>query len=151
MAKTPKKKRGYHAGKIPGMNYIKDIQLRKQMEESATDFAKDETQRVLADRQAQRTVWAYIIALNEKFSFGPKRTEELEAAVQQITDDYKQMVKDYDQDYADEALRRRVSQVRGHEVKYLYEDQYPVNNDRKVTDVSEEGFASMRESDSRIY
>lgn len=151
VAQKKSKNKGYAGGKPAGMNYIQMLQWQKSLQEQAANFAKSETQRVIADRQAQRMAWLYIIALNEKFGFGAKRTEELEAAVKEMADEYKQMVESGDQDYADEKLRRRVSEVRGHEVKYLYEDQYPVNIDRKETDVGEEHFASLRESESRIY
>ena len=149
--KKAKKNKGYAGGKPDGMNYIQMLQWQKSLQEQAANFAKSETQRVIADRQAQRMAWLYIIALNEKFGFGAKRTEELEAAVKELADEYKRMVEEGDQDYADEKLRSHVSKVRGHEVMYLYEDQYPVNIDRKATDLGEDSVASIRESDSRIY
>ena len=145
------KKSGFSGGKPYGMNHVQMLQWMEDLKRRTEELAKSELQMVLRDRQAQRTVWLYIIALNEKFGFGAKRTEELEAAVKELTDEYKRMVDENDQDYADEQLRHRVSEVRGHEVKYLYEDQYPVNTDRKEGDVGEEHFAALRESESRIY
>lgn len=66
--------------------------------------------------------------------------------MKELTDEYNQYVRNYDQDYADEVLRRRVSQIRGHEVKFIYEDQYPVNKDLAASDIT-----AVREQDSRIY
>ena len=50
-----------------------------------------------------------------------------------------------DQEYADEKLRQRVSQIRRGEVNYAHEDLYPVN-----ADLSDEAFATLRESERRI-
>lgn len=149
MAQAKKKKSNGHshrAGKPEGMTYADMLAWQNSLQKKAEEFAKNETQRVLADRQAQRMAWLYIVALNEQFGFGPKRTEELEAAVKMLSEEYAEDVRENDQDYADEKLRKRVSKVRGHEVKYLYEDQYPVNKD-----LSGEEIAALRESESRIY
>ena len=133
-------------GKPPGMNYADFLAWKKMIYEEAMEAAKSETNRVLADRQAQRLAWLYLTALNERFGFDERLTDELETAVKELTAEYEQYVQNFDQDYADEVLRRRVSQVRGHEVKYLYEDQYPVNKDLSGQEVS-----AVREQDSRIY
>ena len=141
-----KNKHRHRAGKPDGLNYADMLAWQHSLEKKAEDFAKEETQRVLADRQAQRMAWLYIVALNEQFGFGPKRTEELEAAVKLLSEEYAEDLKENDQDYADEKLRRRVSRIRGHEVKYLYEDQYPVNKDLSADEI-----AALRESETRIY
>lgn len=146
---APKKRnKGYCGGKPHGMNYADMLQWQAELKQKTEEFAKNDLQRVVADRQAQRTVWLYLVALNERFGFGAERTAELENEAAELAREYAQMVKDNDQDYADEKLRERVSAVYGHEVKYLYEDQYPVNTDRKCTD---NAFAKMREAESRIY
>ncbi len=128
--------------------YMDMLQWQAELKEKTEEYAKNELQRVTADRQAQRTIWLYLIALNERFDFGAKRTAELEEAAQALAREYAQMREENDQDYADEKLRERVSAVYGHEVRYLYEDQYPVNADRACTD---NAFAKMREAESRIY
>ena len=144
--KKRKKNTGYHGGKPAGMNYMQMLQWQDSLVKKTEEFAKNETQRVLADRQGQRVGWLYLVALNEKFGFGAKRSEELEATVKAMSEEYAQNVQDYDQDYADEDLRRRVCQVLGKDVQYLYEDQYPVNMDKASNPI-----ANLRESESRIY
>ncbi len=149
MAKSKKKHKHHKGGgmaKLPGYSFADMLALKGQLVEEVRDNATDELQRVLADRQAQRMAWLYIVALNEQFGFGPKRTEELEAAVKMLSEEYAEDMAENDQDYADEKLRRRVSRVRGHEVKYLYEDQYPVNEDLSADEI-----AALRESENRIY
>ena len=133
-------------GKPPGMNYADFLKWKQMIYDEALEAAKSETQRVLGDRQAQRMAWLYIVALNEKFGFETDQTEKLEGIVKELLQEYRGYIKNFDQDYADEKLRQRVSQIRGHEVKYLYEDQYPVNKD-----LSGEDIAAVRESDSKIY
>lgn len=147
-----KKKKTHHitakTGKPPGMNYADFLLWKNMIYEEAKKAAISETQRVLADRQAQRMSWLYIVALNEgsKFGFDAKCTEELENTVREMAEEYKRNVEENDQDYADEDLRKRVSQVLNREVKYLYEDQYPINMDKANSPI-----ANLRESESRIY
>ena len=135
-------------GKPPGMNYAQFLQWKKMIYEECLETARSEVNRVLADRQAQRMSWFYKVALNEnpKFNFGAQRNEELDRTVKEQIAKYEQLVKENGQDYADESLRQRVCQILGREVKYLYEDQYPVN-----MELSEEQFAALREADGRIY
>ena len=133
-------------GKPAGMNYAEFLQWREALYQEAKEAAVSELNRVLADRQGQRVGWLYLVALNEKFNFGEKDSEELEAIVKEMSEDYARTVSEYDQDYADEDLRRRICQVLGKDVQYLYEDQYPINMDRATNPV-----ANLRESESRIY
>ena len=133
-------------GKPPGMNFADFLRWKRMIYEEALENAKSEVNRVLADRQAQRLAWLYLTALSERFGFDERQTDKLEAAVKELTEEYDQYIRNFDQDYADEVLRRRVSQIRGHEVKYLYEDQYPVNKDLSSADIT-----IVREQDSRIY
>lgn len=147
------KKTGFNAGKPYGMNHVQMMQWHKQLQERTEKLAKDELQMVLRDRQAQRMGWLYLVALNERYGFDAEQIDQLEQTVKEMAAEYNQMVQENNQDYADEKLRQSVSKLRGYEVKYLYEDQYPVNADRKdAPEGSEEAtFAALRESDSRIY
>lgn len=147
------KKTGFSGSKPYGMNYAEMLQWMKELEARTEEVAKSELQAVLRDRQAQRMSWLYLVALNERYGFDAEQIDQLEQTVKEMAAEYNQMVQENDQDYADEKLRQSVSKLRGYEVKYLYEDQYPVNADRKdATEGREEAtFAALRESDSRIY
>ena len=143
------KKKMHHltakTGKPPGMNYADFLRWKQMIYEEAKAAAISEVQRVVADRQAQRISWMYAIVLNERYGY-VKRLEDVEQDVKKQVEEYDRLVKEYDQDYADENLRTQVSKIRGHEVHFLYEDQYPVNKD-----LTAEEFAALRESEGRIY
>ena len=132
-------------GKPPGMNYADFLRWKQMIYEEAKEAAISEVQRVVADRQAQRISWMYTVVLNERYGY-VKRTEDVEQDVKKMVEKYRKMVEEFDQDYADEQLRKRVSQIRGYEVQTLYENLYPVNKD-----LTAEEFAALRESESRIY
>lgn len=147
------KKTGFNAGKPYGMNYAEMMQWHKQLKERTEELAKQELQMVLRDRQAQRMSWLYLVSLNERFAFEAEQINQVEATVKEMVAEYDLLVDKHGQEYADEKLRESVSKLRGYEVKYLYEDQYPVNPDREeAPEGSEEAtFAALRESASRIY
>lgn len=147
--KKQKPKHKHHRGggvpKLPGLTLSDMMALKAQLVEDVKEDARSETSRILADRQAQRMKWIITDALNRRYQFGPKRFEELDATIEEVIADYKQDMADNDQEYADEKLRQRVSQIRKGDVNYLYEDLYPVN-----ADLSDEAFATLRESEQRI-
>lgn len=142
-----KKRKHMNLAKLPGYTLADMMSLKSDITRQATENAKSETQRVLADRQAQRMAWFYLVALNEGFGFGAERTAKLEKLVQELSKEYAETAKD-DQLVADERLRRRVSAIKGHEVNYLYEDIYPINTGG---DPSAQICQSVRELESRIY
>ena len=147
MAKSKKRHKHHKGGgvaKLPGYSLADMLALRDQLVEEVKDNAKEETQRILADRQAQRVAWAYTISLNELHGFGPKRFKELEAKVAEVLKGYAEDKAENDQDVADEHLRRWVSQIKDAPEAYVHENM-PVNQD-----LSDEVFASIRESDNRI-
>ena len=139
------KKKGYSGGKPDGLNYVQMLQWQNSLQEQAAEFAKNETQRVVADRQAQRVGWLYLIALAEQHGFSASDLEELEQQVAILADEYKQLTEKNDQDYSDEQLRAAVSEVLGREVRYVH-DNLPMNSDTKDDYIS-----GLRESESRIY
>ena len=102
-----------------------------------------ELQRVLADRQAQRVAWFFMIALHQHFGFGAQRIEEVERAVQELSAEYGEL-REVDEVVADERVRRCVSRIMGHEVGYLYEDTYPT----RAADLDESVFAATRIGES---
>lgn len=144
MAKS--KRRGAHrgpAGKPCGMSLADVMELKANVTQQVTDNATSELQRVLADRQAQRVAWFFMIALHQRFGFGAQRIEEVERAVQELSVEYAEMRKT-DEVVADERVRRCVSRIMGHEVGYLYEDTYPT----RAADLDESVFAATRIGES---
>lgn len=147
MAKSKKKHKHHNGGgmaKLPGYTMADMLALKDRLVEEVKETSKQETQRILADRQAQRMAWAYTIALNELHEFGPKRIAELEAKVAEILKGYAEDKAENDQDVADEHLRRWVSQIKDAPEAYVHEDM-PINQD-----LNDEAFAALRESERRI-
>ena len=144
MAKS--KRRGAHrgpAGTPCGMRLAAVMALKANVTQQVTDNATSELQRVLADRQAQRVAWFFMIALHQRFGFGAQRIEEVERAVQELSVEYAEMRKT-DEVVADERVRRCVSRIMGHEVGYLYEDTYPT----RAADLDESVFSATRSGES---
>lgn len=117
--------------------------LKANVTQQVTDNATSELQRVLADRQAQRVAWFFMIALHQRFGFGAQRIEEVERAVQELSGEYGEL-REVDEVVADERVRRCVSRIMGHEVGYLYEDTYPT----RAADLDESVFAATRIGES---
>ena len=132
-------------GLPPGMNLAEFMSYKKQIVEEIKEEAKSEYQRVLADRQTQRGMWMMMLALSDTFDFTPEMLERLDVETGKISDEYAENRESGDQDYADEKLRRAVSQRIGRDIPYLYEDEYPVNIDRP------EAVECLREAEDRIY
>lgn len=132
-------------GKPPGMNYADFLQWKDMLYKQALEEAKKELNRVLGDRQAQRMGWLYVVALAEH-GFTDTDLEELEQRVAALGDEYIQLTEANDQDYSDEKLRAAVSKALGREVRYIHDDLYPVNTDKK-----DDYITGLRESESRIY
>ena len=147
MGKVKKRKRSGSGAmpKPPGMNLAQTMRLREQAEAAVIDHAKDEHQKVLGDRQAQRMAWAYDVAVHELYGHGAKRIAELEAKVAEVLRDYEAEKLADDQDVADEHLRRRVEKIKGKPVAIAH-DGLPINQD-----LSEEALMALREAEGRIH
>ena len=87
--------------------------LRLAMEDKAVELA--------ADIICQRQLWAAVIALNEKWQFGPKRTRDFLETMEAIVAEFDEMKKKHGDAYAEEKLRERAHQVSGVEIFYQHE------------------------------
>lgn len=89
--------------------------LRMAMEDKAVALA--------ADILCQRQLWAAVIALNEKFQFGPKRTKDFLNTIEQVANDFEAMKEQNGDAYAEEKLRQRAEQVSGIKIRYQHEQE----------------------------
>ena len=89
--------------------------LRMAMEDKAVALA--------ADILCQRQLWAAVIALNEKFQFGPKRTRDFLNTIAQVADDFEALKQEHGDAYAEEKLRQRAEQVSGIKIRYQHEQE----------------------------
>ena len=87
--------------------------LRLAMEDKAVELA--------ADIICQRQLWASVIALNEKWSFGPERTKDFMETMEAIVDEFNEMKQKHGDAYAEEKLRERAQKVSGVEILYQHE------------------------------
>lgn len=98
-------------------NHNMTIQLAK-----ARDL-KTMAHRIESDRQAQRCLWLSIVAMNEAFGIGKDRIKVWMDKLKENTEEYAQMKRDVDEEYANEKLRLRVSAIFGEKISCLYEDE----------------------------
>lgn len=89
--------------------------LRMAMEDKAVALA--------ADILCQRQLWAAVIALNEKFQFGPKRTRDFLNTIEKVAEDFETMKEQNGDAYAEEKLRQRAEQVSGIKIRYQHEQE----------------------------
>lgn len=98
-------------------NHNMTIQLAK-----ARDL-KTAAHRVESDRHAQRALWLAVVAMNDAFGIGKDRLKAFLEKLQENTEEYSRMKQEIDEDYANEKLRLRVSELFGEEISHLYEDE----------------------------
>lgn len=120
--KKPKKQHKHPpVKKAPGETYA-DVLAKRKIGEKTLELAMhDEAVNFAADIKTQRMLWAAVVALNEQFQFGPKRTRDFMAAMDEIVQEFDTMKKENGDAYAEEKLRQRASQVSDIEIKYQHE------------------------------
>ncbi len=89
--------------------------LRMTMEDKAVALA--------ADILCQRQLWAAVIALNERFQFGPKRTKDFLNTIEQVANEFEALKEQNGDAYAEEKLRQRAEQVSGIKIRYQHEQE----------------------------
>lgn len=99
-----------------------DVLAKRQIGRATLRMAmEDEAVKLAADIMSQRMLWAVVVALNERFDFGPKRTVQLMEAMDKVLADFEDMKAKGGDEYAEEKLRQRASQVSGVNVRYSHE------------------------------
>mgnify|MGYP006967154402 FL=1 len=104
-----------------GQNYADVLAKRQIGKETLRMAMEDQAVALAADIICQRQLWGAVIALNEVFQFGPKRTRQFLEAMESVTDDFEAMRKEHGDDYAEEKLRHRAEQVSGIKIRYQHE------------------------------
>ena len=114
-----KRQDAHHKG--TGQNYADVIAKKKIGRETLRMAMEDKAVELAADINCQQMLWGAVIALNERFGFGEKRTRDFLEAMGEIADDFEQMHKDHGYEYAEEKLRQRAAEVSGVDIKYQHE------------------------------
>ena len=114
---------GRRRGKPQGVTYAEMLARKRQIAAAVNAAAKDESVRLQADVRCQRQLWLCVIALNDRFGFGPQRCAEFLHACNDVMDEWDRMAENVGADYANEKLRQRAEQVTGMKIEYIYESQ----------------------------
>ena len=110
-------------GKPAGMSYA-DVLARKQMVRQAVDrMAKEEIVRIETERATQKALWLMVVSIADAYGIGKDRMKHFFEVYQANTDELNRMIKENDEDYAYEKLRRKAEEIAGVEIRYLYEQE----------------------------
>ena len=113
-------------GKKPGQNYAGVLAQKEIGKQTLMMAMEDEAVKLAADIICQQQLWAVVVALNEKFEFGPKRTRDLLEAMDGVLTEFEEMKKEHGYEYAEEKLRVRTAKVSGINVRYQHEAEKEV-------------------------
>lgn len=127
------------ARKSHGESYADVIAKRKIGEATLKMAMEDKAVELAADIKTQRMLWAVIVALNEKYEWGPKRTRDLLEAMDLVLADFATMKEEHGDDYAEEKLRERAAKVSGIDVKYMHEAEIEAYQKIKEKEASDNG------------
>lgn len=109
--------------KGPGMTHADVLARRKIGQQTLRMAMEDEAVALAADIKCQQMLWGAVIALNEQFGFGEKRTRDFLEAMGKIADEFEAMREQDGYEYAEEKLRQRASQVSGVDIHYQHETE----------------------------
>lgn len=104
-----------------GQSYA-DVLARRQIGRETLRMAmEDKAVELAADIKCQRMLWGAVIALNEQFQFGPKRTRDFMDAIEKVAEGFEAMKQRNGDEYAEEKLRERAEKVSGIKIQYQHE------------------------------
>ena len=124
--------------KKPGMTHADVLAKRRIGQETLRMAMEDQAVLLAADILCQRQLWAAVVALNEVWQFGPKRTRDFLDKMEQIADEFDAMKAEHGDTYAEEKLRQRAEQVSGVEILYQHEAERRAYEKLKSAEASHE-------------
>ena len=130
--------------KVPGMTYAGQLARRKIGQQTLRMAMEDEAVRLASDIICQRQLWAAVVALNEQYQFGPKRTRQFLEAMEAVTDDFNAMKAEHGDDYAEEKLRQRAEKVSGITIRYQHEAERDTYLQMKAQEKKAQGSQDTR-------
>ena len=104
-----------------GQSYADVLAKRKIGKETLRMAMEDKAVELAADIKCQRMLWGAVVALNEQFQFGPKRTHDFMEAIENVAKEFEAMKKENGDEYAEEKLRERAEKVSGIKIQYQHE------------------------------
>lgn len=118
-----KQRRAQARQKAQGMTHADVLARRKIGQQTLRMAMEDQAVALAADIKCQQMLWGAVIALNEQFGFGEKRTRDFLEAMGKIADEFEAMREQDGYEYAEEKLRQRASQVSGVDIRYQHESE----------------------------
>ena len=120
--------------KFQGMSFADKIAREKRLREAAQLAASDLAVQIKADIHTQKTVWLLMLCLNEGWKFGEKSFQKLAALLTQKSKWYEDMVKENDEDYAEEKLRQEAERVTREKIEFAWEKEMQAARKRHEND-----------------
>ena len=115
------RRKAWKKDKANGMTYA-DVLAKRRIGQATLKMAmEDQAVALAADIKCQQMLWGAVIALNERFGFGEKRTRDFLEAMGEIADEFEAMRQAHGYEVAEEKLRQRASQVSGINIQYQHE------------------------------
>lgn len=133
-----KQRRREAKAKKTGQTYSDVLAKRRIGQETLRMAMEDQAILLAADIFCQRQLWAAVVALNEQWQFGPKRTRDFLQQMEQIADEFEAMKKEHGDAYAEEKLRQRAEQVSGVEILYQHEAERRAYEKLKAAEAANE-------------
>lgn len=112
-----------HKGKRPGETYADVLAKEKMIKEAVERSVHDNSVSIVADIKTQRVLWMSVEALNREFGFGGERAMRFMLALEEVANEFEDLVKKHGMVYAVDNLRRRCEQITGEEIKPVHEEE----------------------------
>ena len=121
-----------------GQNYADVLAKRQLGRETLRMAMEDQAVALAADIMCQRQLWGAVIALNEQFQFGPKRTRDFLETLEKIVEEFDAMRAEHGDEFAEEKLRQRAEQVSGVKIRYSHEAEREAYQKMKEKEAKED-------------
>lgn len=121
-----------------GQNFADVLAKRQLGRETLRMAMEDQAVALAADIMCQRQLWGAVIALNEQFQFGPKRTRDFLETLEKIVEEFDAMRAEHGDEFAEEKLRQRAEQVSGVKIRYSHEAEREAYQKMKEKEAKED-------------
>lgn len=112
-----------HKGKRPGETYADVLAKEKMIKAAVERSVHDNSVSIATDIKTQRVLWMAVEALNREFGFGGARAMRFMLALEEVANEFEDLVKKHGMVYAVEKLRHRCEQITGAEIKQVHEEE----------------------------
>ena len=109
--------------KAKGETFVDALTKQKIGRETIRLAMEDKAVELAADIICQRQLWASVVAMNELWQVGPKRSRDFLNAIEAVVDEFNAMKQEHGDAYAEEKLRERAEKVSGIKLYYQHETE----------------------------